>query len=121
MVRNEKPLGIGSSLKEAIKGCLDEEIVVLVDGSDWLAHEWVLERLNQYYANPDLWITHGQFLYYPAFDPKAVSAFSVAPLYLPTFYASFFKGVDPSPDVYMESMLERAKDHFQSIDQIKSN
>ncbi len=53
-----------------ICSCNDEEIVLIVDGKDWLAHNQVLSFLNNVYQNKDVWATYGQFEYYPR-DPNA--------------------------------------------------
>jgi glycosyltransferase involved in cell wall biosynthesis len=66
LVQNEQRLGVLASLVKAVKACADEEIVVVVGGEDWLAHEWVLQRLNAYYDNPDLWMTYGQYCEFPS-------------------------------------------------------
>ena len=43
----------------------DEEIVLVLDGDDCLAHENVLKALNKAYADPDVWMTYGNYLDYP--------------------------------------------------------
>ncbi len=45
--------------------CADDEIVVHVDGDDWLAHNNVLARVNAEYQNSDVWLTYGQFERFP--------------------------------------------------------
>ena len=64
-VHNDQRLGLLANLVRAVQVCKDQEIVILLHGQDWLAHEWVLERLNQYYADPDLWLTYGQYREFP--------------------------------------------------------
>lgn len=101
LIRNESPLGTIQSLTKAIQGCKDREIVVVLHGQDRLAHEWVLQRLNQYYANSELWMTYGQYLYdvsyqfgicrhikneKPRFSPFFAS-------HLKTFYAKLFRSI----------------------------
>lgn len=136
LTRNEEPLGVLENLNRTIQTCADEEIVVLVDGHDWLAHEWVLQKLNQYYADPDLWITCGQFRNYPTFElgnvgptqVKGIRSSSFKDFHLQTFYAALFKKINPSdlmcqgnyflcaaPLAYMAPMLEMAPTHFQYI------
>jgi glycosyltransferase involved in cell wall biosynthesis len=44
----------------------DEDVIVIVDGDDWLAHDRVLNRLNEIYMDPDVWITHGNYQEYPS-------------------------------------------------------
>jgi glycosyltransferase involved in cell wall biosynthesis len=41
-------------------GTADHEIIFMLDGDDWLAHDHVLSHINQLYQNPDVWITYGQ-------------------------------------------------------------
>ena len=40
----------------------DDEIVVWLDGDDWLAHERALEVVAEAYVDPDVWCTYGQFM-----------------------------------------------------------
>ena len=42
----------------------DEEVIVHLSGNDFLAHSQVLNRLDQVYMNPDIWLTYGQYLDY---------------------------------------------------------
>lgn len=48
----------------AIHTCKPHEIVVILDGDDWLAHNNVLHYINNSYQNPEVWMTYGQFWYY---------------------------------------------------------
>jgi glycosyltransferase involved in cell wall biosynthesis len=41
----------------------DEDIVVEVDGDDWLPDSNVLNRVVDYYSDGKTWITYGQFIY----------------------------------------------------------
>ena len=56
--------------KGALKNIIDgiagkahdsEDIIVLVDGDDWLAHNNVFERINEEYQDPNVWLTYGQY------------------------------------------------------------
>lgn len=42
----------------------DEEVIVILDGDDWLTNEYVLDTLNKYYADGSL-VTYGSFIEYP--------------------------------------------------------
>lgn len=44
---------------------LDRDIIVEVDGDDWLSSPFVLEYLNQIYQYPSIWMTYGQYQIYP--------------------------------------------------------
>lgn len=140
-VRNEERIGILANLARVIETCLDEEIVVVLEGEDWLAHEWVLQRLNAYYANPDLWMTHGQWREFPGYGlgqtgpltetdwkEKGFRGQNFVPGPLRSFYAGLFKKIKENDLIYqgkffpvcgdlayMLPMLEMAKDHFQFI------
>ena len=43
------------------------DVVLIVDGDDWLAHNGVLDYLASEYADPDLWLTWGSYTRWP--DP----------------------------------------------------
>lgn len=138
LIRHEQPLGEIAGLTSAVSDCLDEEIILILSGDDWLAHPWVLQLLNQYYADPDLWLTYGQSIGYPTFEkqwtePDLTHSESIRPLPFAaspphTFYATLFKRISLAdlipygePDftsshlAYMIPMLEMAKGHFQCL------
>jgi glycosyltransferase involved in cell wall biosynthesis len=41
----------------------DDEIIVEVDGDDWLPDSKTLSRINEVYSNQDVWIANGSFRY----------------------------------------------------------
>ena len=43
-----------------------EDIIVEIDGDDWLLHPFVLQYLNQVYQNENIWMTYGQYIHYPS-------------------------------------------------------
>ena len=48
-------------------GLIDpDDIIVEIDGDDWLLHSFVLQYLNQVYQNKDIWMTYGQYIHYPS-------------------------------------------------------
>lgn len=47
----------------------DDDIIVEVDGDDWLASNFVLQYLNIIYQNPKVLMTYGDYLIYPAAQP----------------------------------------------------
>lgn len=60
-VRTESPLGNfakGISLVPGDK----HDIIITVDGDDWLLDKKVLEFLNWVYQNKNTWLTYGQFI-----------------------------------------------------------
>ncbi len=140
LVQNEQPLGFTANLIRAAEICSEEEIIVVVSGEDLLSHEWVLQKLNQYYANPNLWMTFSKALEYPTFalesqgleiETENLRNTPLPPLRLKTFYASLFKKIQESDlrlhgefipefgeSAYMIPLLEMAKGHVQYLDEI---
>lgn len=41
----------------------DNEIIIELDGDDWLAHSNVLSHINNVYMDENIWITNGSFRY----------------------------------------------------------
>lgn len=144
LICNEGLRGELANLCQALKECEDQEIIVWIGGSDWLAHEWVLSRLNGYYADPDLWMTYGQYREFPGYrlgacapydrmewEQKGFRGSPFVASHLKTFYAGLFKRISEEDLMYqgeflsmaidaavMTPLLEMAKDHFQCISEI---
>ncbi|MCF7852165.1 MAG: glycosyltransferase family 2 protein [Simkaniaceae bacterium] len=60
LISNASNQGAMANTYRAIHSCPDDEIIVMLDGDDYFAHPNVLSELNQYYNNPDTWLTYGQ-------------------------------------------------------------
>lgn len=135
--QTESMQGKLASLKAVIDTCEDREIVVIVGDEDRLAHEWVLQRLNQYYANSDLWMTTGKAIQIPhftlqeAFQEDFVRKAHSNHFHLKTFYAALFKKIEEKdllfqdhfmPDsvdsAYMIPMLEMAERHHAHLSDV---
>lgn len=41
----------------------DNEIIIEVDGDDWLPHSNVFQKMHEVYSNENVWITNGSFKY----------------------------------------------------------
>lgn len=65
IVKNEVRKGALENLYNMIHSCDDNDIILTLDGDDWLADPEVLNRLNYYYSNFDIWMTYGQYKNYP--------------------------------------------------------
>ncbi len=106
VIHNKQRRGALANLYHAIHGCPDATVVVTLDGDDFLAHDQVLERLEKEYSKKNVWLTYGQFLYWPnkadnhfckAFPAKIVASNAfrsykhVGASHLRTFYAGLFK------------------------------
>lgn len=136
-VQNKQKLGDLANVFRAVETCEDYEIVVVLKSGDWLSHEWVLQRLNAYYSDPDLWIALGNYIDHPTFQKGSNYDFHnlrqqpVSSSHLKTFYARLFKEIKESDLIYsgqflpacaelayMTPMLEMAEQHFHQIPEI---
>lgn len=60
IIHNAERMGHCYNQYRAIHSCADDQVIVILDGDDWLAHDRVLQVLNNAYQ-ADVWITYGQF------------------------------------------------------------
>ncbi len=88
--------------------CKDEEIIVALDGDDWLADQYVLQKINKAYSNPnkEVWLTYGQFklasnasvgwctaMPKEVIEKNAFRSFEHIPSHLKSFKAGLFKAI----------------------------
>ena len=116
---------------QVLNHCRDDEVIVQMDGRDWLANAHTLTTLNTVYEDPDVWLTYGEYLEYPTYrkgriknvrstkersGPWALSRFK-------TFYAGLYKElhleydekVIPEDSTFLLPMGEMAKWHVRFI------
>lgn len=64
---HDQNLGSLASIVEGIKHlqCKDEDVIVIVDGDDWLYDKDVLAKIEEIYSNDDVLLTWGSFETYP--------------------------------------------------------
>lgn len=106
LIQNEKRSLALANIYKAIWTCDPQEIIVTVDGDDWLANDRVLSYLNTVYSDPDVWTTYGQFTYYPqgtlgcakqipqdVIRRNGVRQYPGGPTHLRTFYAGLFQKI----------------------------
>ncbi len=60
---------VGSALQNRVYGIREiatgeDDVIVVVDADDWLAHDDVLQRVAEIYADPDVWLTYGSHVRY---------------------------------------------------------
>lgn len=117
LLRNEKNEGAMANLYHTVHLLKNEEIVAVVDGDDFLAHRGVLAKLNAYYANPDVWITYGNYVEYPTYrrtlgdfstpidwelvGRKGIRKHPFTASHLRTFYAGLFKRIKLEDFLYL--------------------
>lgn len=50
----------------------DEDIIVLLDGDDWFAHDNVLKKLDEIYTSKKCWLSYGNYLEYPTYQKSFI-------------------------------------------------
>lgn len=65
LICNKERLGAVANIYNAAHMCKPDEIILIVDGDDWLAHDNVLNKLNEIYQDSNVWATYGQFMWFP--------------------------------------------------------
>jgi len=144
VIINEQNRGALANIFKAVGSCSPHEIIVNLDGDDWLAHREVLAQLSQAYADPEVWLTYGQFIYYPSYKPgfgeeipsdvieqNIFRSSSQGTTALRTFYAGLFHQIEKEDLMYkgdffragydlviMFPMLEMAGRHSRFIPEI---
>jgi len=133
-----------ANLYHAIHTCKPTDIVVILDGDDRFSNTKVLQRINQAYADQNVWLTYGQFRVHPSGELGFCRAYPTrvvhrrgfryypdTPSHLRTFYAGLFHKIrkddlmfqgDFFPVTYdlavMFPMVEMARLHHQFISDI---
>lgn len=123
-VRNKTRQGALGNLYRAIHSCRDNEVIVTLDGDDFFAHQFVLDKLNKCYANPNVWLTYGQYLDYPNFTNGMCDVINKTALekrgfrkhewvssHLRTFYAGLFKKIKLQDMIHQGKFFEMAWDY----------
>lgn len=144
IINNTKRLGALCNIYNAVHSCDDNEIIVLVDGDDWLAHDKVLDIVANAYADPDIWLTYGTYTHptgphrtcCAAFPPNIIKNNAYRSVqwrssHLRTFYAWLFKLIKKEDLLYngefypaawdqplMFPMLEMSAGRFKYIPDI---
>jgi len=144
VIRNEVRRKALANLYYAIHMCKPTDIIAILDGDDRFAHEEVLARINKAYANPNIWLTFGQFRVYPSgatgfchaypqhiINRNGFRYYADTPSHLRTFYAGLFHKIkqddllfqgDFFPMTYdlaiMFPMIEMARHHHMFISDI---
>lgn len=130
-----------------LNNCLDEEIVVLLDASDWFSNNYVIKNLSKEYNENDIWLTFGTCTSAPkgcniglrnGAVPQAIienQQFRKVFPFMPTrsFYVGLFKHIqkndliNPETGAFYEHaaecyvmwpLIEMAHTHFKRINEI---
>lgn len=74
-----------------VQKCKEDEIIVVLDGCDWFADEHVLDTINKYFCNNDVWLAYGGYTSYPELKTDILSKDKNSQLELCISYAWIFK------------------------------
>lgn len=123
LINNPERLGACANFYHAIHTCQPHEIIVVLDGDDWLAHDNVLTILNGVYSSSDVWVTYGQFQEYPSgriggarplptevISQCAYREYDWVTTHLRTFYASLFHRIKKEDLLYQGAFFPMACD-----------
>lgn len=121
LVNNYRNVGALANHYRASHSCDDFEILVTVDGDDWLAHNDVLKEVNEAYSSSVVWFTHGTFVGNNGFQdfrgpvPKHIIEnndwrgwYNLS--HLRTYYAWLFKKVKLDDFLYGKDFYKAAPD-----------
>ena len=133
-----------ANLWSAIHSCADNEIIVTLDGDDWLPHDDVLDIVSSYYSDPNTWIAYSNHMRFPGGKPgisrplnnkiikrNGVRGHPYVVSHLRSFYAGLFKKIKLQDLMYHGQfapatydlamffpMLEMAAGHIQFMKEI---
>lgn len=123
LIKNFKRLGAFENLYNMITSCDDDEIILTLDGDDWLAHPDVLSKLNEVYRKEDVWMTYGQYKNHPdgqtgiseqipgsVIDSNSFRSYRWCASHLRTFYAWLFKRIELEDLKYKGEFMKSAWD-----------
>jgi glycosyltransferase involved in cell wall biosynthesis len=124
LIQNENRMYQLYNMWSAIHSCQDHEIIMIVDGDDYLAHDMVMQRINYEYQTKDILLTYGQFKHLRSgkigfcknFPTRIIESKSYRKgpwisSHLRTFYAGLFK------QIQQEDLMREDKFFQASADQ----
>lgn len=65
LIKNTVRIGAMENLYNSIHSCEDDEIIITLDGDDWLAHSGVLRKINEVYSDSEILMSYGQYRSWP--------------------------------------------------------
>ena len=123
LVQNKTNKGALANIYDAIMRCEDRSIIITLDGDDWLADQYVLSRIRKLYDRYDVWITYGQYRFYPnnragntrrlpdtIIQTKTYRTYPWVTSHLRSFYAKLFKKIAKNDLMYNGQFFKVAWD-----------
>ena len=132
-IDNQERMGHLYNQYHAIASCKPEEVVVILDGDDWIAHNNVLLYLDNIYSQQDVWLTYGQFWYFhknhlgcsrklpdDIIKNRTIRKHPVwVTSHLRTFRAGLFQSIDLESLLYRDSFFPMCADGAAMIPMIE--
>ncbi len=107
IIHNHERKGALRNLYEIIRKCKSTDVIVTIDGDDMLSHDQVLDTVSKAYATGTTWITYGNYMKYPSYEPgrckdlpkkiqekRKFRSYKWITSHLRTFYAGLFHKID---------------------------
>ncbi len=123
IIINEENIGALANIYKAVHSCKPHEICIIVDGDDALIHNDVLKHLNLVYQDPNIWLTYGQFEWFPARIPgfvfqvpywviekNCIREYRWITTHLRTFYAGLFHKIKEEDLKFEDTFYQAAWD-----------
>lgn len=118
--QNRKP---SFSRWHGINLCDDNNIIVLVDGDDWLPHKNILKEINKAYQKNDIWLTYGSYETSSGHRPEipykikesvirnnTFRTYGFVYTHLRTFYSWLYKQIPLKMLIYNDQFIPMAAD-----------
>ena len=122
-IQNKQRSGALANIYAAVWMCAPSEIIITLDGDDWLAHDCVLKKINEVYSNSDVWMTYGQYISYPddggygaqalpqwVIENASYRSYDWVTTHLRTFYAGLFQNIKKEDLLYEDKFFSVAWD-----------
>jgi glycosyltransferase involved in cell wall biosynthesis len=124
LIHNTKRVGPHENYYNMIHSCRDDEIIIIVDGDDWIHDSQVLNHLSEVYKNPNVWITYGQYEEYPSgkvgccqqipeevIKNNSIRSYKWVTSHMRTFYAWLYKKIKYEDLIFDGKFVKRAGDY----------
>lgn len=106
LIQNEVSLGFEASLHRAASQCLDGELILPINGSDWLASTTALSRLNGAFQTMGIWVVSTGAIRYPSYGCNSEGLYC--------FYGALFKRIDQTKS-YPKGLLSLTKSKVKNL------
>lgn len=124
LIKNEKRIGSLANKYKIAHLCAPNEVIIDLDGDDWLFDDSVFNEINKHYKDPNVWVTYGGFTYTTggsgfgspiewniiANNSYRDEMFGTGTIPLRTFYAGLFHNIELDNLVYNGDFFQTSGD-----------